>query len=648
MSLLILPIFALAQGTEDLMDLSLDELLNMQVTTASKSAVKLSDAPGIVSVLSHDELERFGGTTLRDVLERVPGLISLTANYTNRSTIAPRGDQIKQNSSHVLFLINGRPIREVQEGGVSSDFLEAFPVNVVERIEVIKGPGSVLYGSDAFSAVVNVITLNAKENDLSVTAVAESEGGFGTSGNMTVLKGDLSIVASGRYYDKSDWDAKTYYNAGVDSVTGEDMITTQYSQIPDKSTGAYLGLNYKNLSIMTSFMEWNSLYYLPGQFGEVKNTKVFTNLGYTHKVSDTWDMDFNLTYVQSKLDGKALSERDGYNLVGEWTNSLVLNDKTNLVIGGLYNINSGEETNRWPGLEFFEIYDGTILSKGDVSSIAVYSQLDYQLKSNLKFIGGIQAIKVENIDLKLIPRGGLIWYPAEKINVKALYSEAFRAPSINEVNMNFGDILQGNPDLKPENVATIDFSVGYQGDQTNLAVNFFRSQMSDIIQLVYDTSMTQHYQNNLDVLFTGVEFEAKYFVNKNLYLVGSALYQKSENDDMENLSPIPDFGMKAGISYASEKGFSIGLFNIYQGEPDDKFVGELNPDQGSYNLMHLHSTFHLNKLLKLKMKQDLKLVLNVDNVLDKAHYAWDSGNVVGDAIPLIPGRKIYAGLNVNL
>ncbi|MBN2425059.1 MAG: TonB-dependent receptor plug domain-containing protein [Calditrichaceae bacterium] len=67
-----------SQETEDLVAMSLEDLLNMEVVVATKSAEKLSDAPGIISVLSRDELERFGGTTLKDVLERVPGLIGST------------------------------------------------------------------------------------------------------------------------------------------------------------------------------------------------------------------------------------------------------------------------------------------------------------------------------------------------------------------------------------------------------------------------------------------------------------------------------------------------------------------------------------------------------------------------------------------
>src|SRR5450755_4753407 len=169
-------------GGSDLGALDLESLLSTKVITASKFSENMADAPGIISVISQDELRRFGGTTLAEVLERVPGLSIASAYFTDRSLVAARGDQTKINGGHILFLINGRPTREVLEGGLISDLLEAFPVNALEKIEVIKGPGSVLYGSNAFSAVVNLITKKAEGNGLTVSGFGGAQGVAGNSG----------------------------------------------------------------------------------------------------------------------------------------------------------------------------------------------------------------------------------------------------------------------------------------------------------------------------------------------------------------------------------------------------------------------------------------------------------------------------------
>ena len=107
--------------------------------------------------------------TLRDVLERVPGLTGTTAYFTDRSMVAARGDQTKIDGGHILILINGRPTREILEGGVISDVLESFPVDALDHIEVVRGPGSVLYGSNAFSAVINLITKDVQDGGFALS-----------------------------------------------------------------------------------------------------------------------------------------------------------------------------------------------------------------------------------------------------------------------------------------------------------------------------------------------------------------------------------------------------------------------------------------------------------------------------------------------
>ena len=168
-------------------DLSLEELMEMEVTTASKSPERQLDAPAIVEVLTKDELNRFGGTTLKDLLIRIPGLTAVSGYFTDRSMIGFPGDALQAPTSrHVLLLINGRPVREVQEGGIKTAMLEAFPVDAIERIEVVKGPGSVLYGSEAFAGVINVITTTPESNGVSVGALGGEGAAYGTMGTATI------------------------------------------------------------------------------------------------------------------------------------------------------------------------------------------------------------------------------------------------------------------------------------------------------------------------------------------------------------------------------------------------------------------------------------------------------------------------------
>ena len=147
---------------ELLMELSLADLFNITVTTTSKAEEKLSEAQGVISVMTQNEMKRFGARTLKDVLMRMPGTNMTTTYISDMSCVSIRGDQIHAAANHILLLVNGRPVREAEEGGIKGEVYESFPVASIDRVEVIRGPGSVLYGSNAFSGIINVITKKPK------------------------------------------------------------------------------------------------------------------------------------------------------------------------------------------------------------------------------------------------------------------------------------------------------------------------------------------------------------------------------------------------------------------------------------------------------------------------------------------------------
>jgi len=634
-------------GSLELTEISLEDLLNMEVTTVSKSSERISDAPGVISVLTKDEINRFGGITLKDLLERIPGLIGSTVYMTDRSTIAPRGDQVLASSSHVLLLIDGRPMREALEGGIKGEMYEAFPVNSIERIEVIRGPGSVLYGSNAFSAVINVITEKPDENQISISGMGGSPGDYGVSGEVKIKAGDLGLVVAGQYLKRQDWETDWQY-ADPASATGQ---TTVGISMPNEGMGTYLGMNYKNLHLMASYNKWEHYYFVSDYafifpaHGNANWEKGFVDLGYDLKAAKNWDMNFNVTYTRStfKTQNWPNTNRDSYEMVGEWINSYHPIDKLGIVFGGLFNFFEGDE---W-GLT--ETSDKIVYTDANRYSTGAYAQLNYALLSSLNLIGGIQVNKVEGIDLNVVPRAGLIWYPVERVNVKAFYSEAFRAPSINEYSIDFPQ-MQGNPELTPEEVNTFDVGLGYQGEQINTSINFFYSQMKNIIFQNRDTTVVPvpMYWNGAEVEFMGIEFEGKYYINKEWYILGSLLYSTNEDKDgNENVTPISNFGLKAGLSYMSKNGITASVFNIYQGTLDDVYDTELNPSPGAYNLLNAYLNFNLVNLFNLNIKQGFSFFIQADNILNQEIWLPAWGLAAGSSIPANRGMTLYFGLKVS-
>ena len=632
-------------GGHDLDALDLESLLNTKVITASKFSENLTDAPGIISVISQDELRRFGGITLQEILQRVPGLSLASAYFTDRSLVAARGDQTKINGGHILFLINGRPTREVLEGGLISDLLEAFPVNALERIEVIKGPGSVLYGSNAFAAVVNLITKKAESNGLALSGFGGEKGAKGSSGQVMIKRGDFSLFGAGQFHQKPNWN--TDYRLPI-SLIGDPVAPPvpliQPIGFEDRGDGAYLGASYKNLAFMSSFTESHAPSFVRGSIASNKWRRGFADLEYALKATDQWDMTFNATYTRNTFDnyGYPSIGRDSQELVLEWTNSVTVSNRDRLIFGTLFNHTQGQET-------YFGIAPPIQISDGSRPGGAFYGQWDHQLIDTVKLVGGFQFNKMEGTGVNVVPRVGAIWNPTSHIGVKALYSGAFRAPSINETMLNH-PALQGTPGLRPEKVSTLDISVGYQANRFQGALTYFHSRQTDSI--IVDTRPVRWVYLNLgQATFQGFELEGKYYLRKSFFLTGSVSYQANRDDDGDgdtNITPVPNFGAKGGLSYRAENGLTLSIFDNYQGHINGFSGPTVNPLPNAYHLLSSHVRYDLSRHLGSKDKGGIALFAHAENLANRQVWLPDWGNNSGDTMPVNRGRTVYFGIEFML
>ena len=461
-------------------------------------------------------------------------------------------------------------------------------------------------------------------------------GALGASGQTTFKRGDFSMVAAAQFHQKPDW--TTTYRYRNPSAGG---LPIQDITIPDRAPGAYLGANYKGLSFMSSFSDWDTAYFVRGTVGENRWRRGFADLGYALKARDKWDMNFNLTYTRTTLESTRFPfiDRDSNDVVVEWTNFFSPTDKDRLTFGTLYNHIQGREI-------YFGVSPSVQISGDGRSGGALYAQLDHRLRDNLKLIGGFQANKIENIDLNVVPRAGIIWNPASRVNVRALYSKAFRAPSINETRLQHPNGLRGNLNLRPEKVGTVDVGVGYQGNSLQVGVNYFRSEQTDSI-VVDSSTGVRLYANLGQATFHGVELEGKYYFKKNLLLLGSLLYQANEDaKGNKNVTPIANTGVKAGISYQAENGLTAGLFDVYQG-PLGGYTG-VNPKTEPYHLLNSHLRFDLSRHLGAGAKTGLALFVHADNLANRQVWLPEWGGNAGDTIPVHRGRTVYFGIEVSL
>jgi outer membrane receptor for ferrienterochelin and colicins len=139
-----------------------DELLT--VVVASKRKENWEKAPGVITVVTKKDIQSYGANNLHDVLIRLPNVYTFGNTIFRDNVVSIRGQSFTNTDNHVLILLNGRPFRESHIGGINMPVYKGIPLESIEQLEVIRGPNSVLYGANAFSGVINIITLNPKNN----------------------------------------------------------------------------------------------------------------------------------------------------------------------------------------------------------------------------------------------------------------------------------------------------------------------------------------------------------------------------------------------------------------------------------------------------------------------------------------------------
>jgi len=625
-----------AATAPDPFSMDLDSLSNTKVTTASKFAEKLSDAPSVITVVSQDEIARFGGITLAEILNRVAGLNISSGFFQDRTTVAIGGDQSRVDSGHVLFLINGRPIREILESGVSTDLLESFPVGILERIEIIKGPGSVLYGSDAYSGVINLITKKAVDKSLHISAAGGADAATANSAEALYSNGDLNIVGAGQYHQMPVWN--TNFGSLPTAITPKSF---EDIAVPNNGEGAYLGVNFKGFSFMSTYTGQDEAGFVRGTFGDLRWKRGFTDLGYKLKPTPKWDMSFNFTYTRNIFEAPSYPSvhRDSYEALFEWSNSITLSEKDHLTFGALGDHIAGTET-------LTDVTPAVTDAKGSRNSSAGYAELDHKLTDYLKLVGGVQVNKIGAIAVNAVPRAGIIWTPTSEFTIKALYGGAYRAPSLDETLLDHPG-LRGNPNLVPETVGTFNLQPSYQTNRFLMSVDLFHSRQEHLI-IEDPADYPARYVNlKAPAAFQGIDAESKYYFSKNWFSMASALYQTNHDASVSPLSPIPAFSAKAGVSYQGQAGpltgLTLSVFDAYQGHTPG-YSQTLNPLPDAFHSVSAHFRYDMSKRWFKSDKRGFAPFIYADNLTNTPVWLPDWGSGTPNTIPVNRGRTILFGI----
>lgn len=658
-------------------DYSLEDLMGITVVTPSKTEERLRDAPSVVSVITWKEIEGYGANSLFDVLDRAAGLYIYGSYYLPNNMITINGDATSHYCTHVLLLIDGRPFHSSKEG-YDLPFLAGFPLSVIDRIEILRGPGSTLYGTTAYAGAINVITRKPGEQPSLASA---STGSFGTrSANLATAfrKGPLGFSLGTTIKTSEGWN---HYVRDADDVG---LLPYFDAPTPERSFGIHSTVSWDKLRLSAFagqhyMMNGYELQYFGNGWPELNlgTTHAVVDLGWANAFSDAVKLDLNATWnyqhYWQPLDVNAHDVREySYSNDGllEATGHFLPRSDVRITAGALASLNTGYINNNqqsadgtaydvWanpPNPDPFQVVPEyrEIFVSGYVN--AMWSPL-----ARLKLIAGFHANKAPDLDLDVVPRTGVVAGLGEHLTWKLLYGQAFRSPDVFERFSKIGVIL-GDSLLKPERIATTETQIVYARKNLSFAFSLFYSAQTNLINRknVLDTippiQPAQIFHNEGALDSRGGTLEGNAQVARYLSMTASLTYQEVETRDavpVTDIFGVPNLFAKYGVSYARPQ-FSAGFF-LSRFDYLDEVAGypvrhpDANPPAESFNYATLDVKVNWKSVLGIRSATpEITSEAYLVNLLDESIQYPEHGRRYVNSTPGRPGFAAYVGVKVAL
>ncbi len=566
-----------AQGSEE-EELALVYGDKATVSIATGSPQALRRAPAVASVITAADIAAMGAKELDEVLETVPGIhVSRSpVRYMSMYIIRGIGGGGPTNPQ-VLLLQNGIPMTTMYNGDKGAAW-NGVPLENIARIEIIRGPGSALYGADAYSGVINIITKTAAESEGTQyglrTGSFNSRDGWvqhggkwggvevaaylrvgSTDGIKETISADAQ-TANDKKYGTTASLAPGSVNTGHNAVDGSlDLALDKWRlrssyKLRDKlQTGAGIssaldpGSMGRTENLLTD-LSWNdpqfardwsagvtasALYYIltypdnvmllpPGaKVGQVGSPTYFPNgmIGGPNQ----WEREFRFSGFATYFgfDNHSLrfgAGHDNLDMYKTRTNK-------NYTLSGIVPVNPG------PVLDYTGIQPHILphLRKVDY----LIAQDEWNFAKDWSMTAGVRHDYYSDFGGTTNPRVALVWDASLDLTAKLLYGQAFRAPSFNE-QYGINPVVNGNPNLKPETMRTLEAAFAWQARRdTQVNLSLFHYHMRDVIRAVANATPNtgSTYANTGNQYGSGMELETVWDASRKVRLTGNYAYQKS-------------------------------------------------------------------------------------------------------------------------
>ena len=602
------------------------------ISIATGSQQPLRRAPAVATVITAQDIAAMGATDLDEVLESVPGLHVARSNQAYGSLYVVRGIYSEFNPQ-TLVLQNGVPMTTLFIGNKANLWV-GLPLENVARIEIIRGPGSALYGADAYAGVINIITKAA--TDIQGTEFGLRAGSFNavdawiqhgtrqgdlsaavylragrTDGHGRRLEADAQTALDGLFGTRASLapgSMSTGYkavDAGIDLGWRRWRVRAGYKLRDDigmapgvagaldpvgrgRSERITADLSHADIEVardtrvgfLTSYQSFSQQFpvplqlFPPGAFGGSFPNGVFG-------APNTWERHWRLALVATHTGF------NGHNLrVGIGRDDLDLyrtQELKNFTLSpiGLPQPTPGAVVTEFPVAESFLIPHRRVVNY-------LYAQDEWSLARDWTITAGIRRDHYSDFGNTTNPRVAVVWDAQLDLTLKLLYGRAFRAPAFTEEYSINNPVIRGNPALRPETISTFEAAMSWQAKpELQLNLSLFRYDMRDIIRAADAGGGTSAFNNVGEQSGSGLELEAAWTPVRSLRFSGNYAFQRSIDESSgTDAGYAPRHHLFMRSDWILDSGLQIGAqANHVAGRR--RAAGDLRPPVADYTTVDL-------------------------------------------------------------
>lgn len=458
---------AMARDVPDpLLDLELEALLDMPVASAGLSAQSLREVAALADVISAEQLRAHGVATLAEAIALLPGVrLQQRQTFTNAyATVS--GAAVNDNDNHLLLLVDGVPWRVSTSGGANRLLYDAFPLALVERLELVRGQAAIVHGSNAVSGIINIVTRDPAAAGSRVVAGVRDDAALGNVHASWGADARAFTVFAGREWGVRDWNqsdlAIGLRNGGNLRVTGE------MAQRADALAllGRWDTLHLQAFALRSESLTPSSLQFGPAYVPPATDDSSGLRMEDRRALGD-WTVHAALAVDRSRLAYDTLRARGNRESL-----RLALESPGDDALRGYVGVQAA-----WAG----GLVEG-IVPAWSSREWGVFAQLHGRLGGQLDWGIGVQSQHVSGGGRGTTPQASLVWAPEGAWRFKLMRGDSFRDADARE-RFSAAAFQAGDPGLRPEQGRMDALEVAWDGARSGLVARAFDQRIDDLIVL---------------------------------------------------------------------------------------------------------------------------------------------------------------------